>query len=106
MIALNSEDRPCNRRALNNTDAFGFAGAVAFGLEGNADRGTESSAIGFSLVFNVISNDLREGGTLAYLEDSQIDVGGDLNVLAITMSQVFGVVIAATWNSGGTFSSS
>ncbi|MCG8653511.1 MAG: hypothetical protein MI861_26980, partial [Pirellulales bacterium] len=88
--------------ARNNTDTVAVAGALA-GVTDSINTNTDgTTAIGFAIGINVISNDLRDGGTLAYVEDSEIDVSGDLDVDARASGSAIAVVVAAALNEEST----
>ncbi|MCA9170230.1 MAG: hypothetical protein KDB23_21280, partial [Planctomycetales bacterium] len=87
--------------ANNNADAVAISGAFAGVDQAKNGQAKSTSAMGFAIAVNVISNDLRDGGTLAYVEDSQINADGDLIVVADTQSSIVLMAVAAAINAAG-----
>ena len=90
-----------------NTSFIGaFAGGIAATLRtaqpNNAADSTNS--VGAGIAINVISNDLGDrAGTLARIENSQVDagLGGTILVDAMTTSTIWAAAVGLAFNTGG-----
>ncbi|MCA9247297.1 MAG: hypothetical protein KDA42_09290, partial [Planctomycetales bacterium] len=88
--------------ATNGNFIVGLAGAISQVNDSENANADSTSAVGFAIGVNVISNDLRDGGTLAVIENSAIDAAGDLAVLADTASTIWSALVGYATNFSGT----
>ena len=86
-------------QADNSAGAAAIAGALALTRASSDDNEQVSAtSFGFGIAVNVISNDLRDGGTLAYIYDSLVDAGGDITVTASTIGATIGASLGFAIN--------
>ncbi|MEO1529013.1 MAG: hypothetical protein AAFX06_26630, partial [Planctomycetota bacterium] len=82
-------------KASNTTQSIAAAGGIAFADDAPNAKASQTSSVGFGLAFNIVSNALRESGTIALVQNSTLDVAGDLDVEAMTDALAFTISAAA-----------
>ncbi|MEM8678134.1 MAG: hypothetical protein AAGF97_02160, partial [Planctomycetota bacterium] len=97
--------------ATNTSFIGAFAGGIAATLRTPQPNNPADStnSVGAGIAINVISNDLGDAaGTLARIENSQVDAGatGTILVDAMTTSRIWAAAVGLAFNTGGPIASS
>ncbi|MEM8679091.1 MAG: hypothetical protein AAGF97_07050, partial [Planctomycetota bacterium] len=87
--------------AKNIATILAAAGSISTTLDADNFTSTKSTSFGAGIAVNIISNDLNGGGTLARIENSQVDAGGDLDLDAETIATIGALAAGFAVNTEG-----
>ncbi|MEM7311599.1 MAG: hypothetical protein AAF497_00470, partial [Planctomycetota bacterium] len=87
--------------AKNIATILAAAGSISTTLDSENFNSTSSTSFGAGIAINVISNDLGDGGTIARIEDSQVDAGGNLDLDSETIATIGALAAGFAINTEG-----